>query len=330
MQSGAFSCSRRGSRGTALDELPLSIEIEALTPEDAAGKRKMRASNGCNLPWGTIARFYIVDYTVLLVLTVALVISEASVPYTRFIFHKDDQELWRYSYPLHKDSVPSWSVPVIALCGPAAVIIAHSYIRQTQRLEVHNAVLNALMCVITTALITNLIKLGVGRPRPNFMMQCWPDGDVQWDATSGEALCSKNTINPAEGRKSFPSGHTSWSTSGLGYLTFWLGGKLRIYDGTGHSWRVPASLIPLGGAVWIGITRLQDYWHHWEDVTAGFLLGLGLAYAFYRLSYPSISSLKAGEPILPALEGGSNGEGTPQRVHYTDLEAANLGQPQQL
>lgn len=74
----------------------------------------------------------------------------------------------------------------------------------------------------------------------------------------------------------------------------------------------------------------QDYWHHWEDVTAGFLLGLGLAYAFYRLSYPSISSLKAGEPILPALEAGGNGEGTPQRVHYADLEAANLGQPQQL
>lgn len=74
----------------------------------------------------------------------------------------------------------------------------------------------------------------------------------------------------------------------------------------------------------------QDYWHHWEDVAAGFLLGLGLAYAFYRLSYPSVCGLKAGEPILPALEAGSNGEGTPQRVHYTDLEAANMGQPQQL
>lgn len=53
------------------------------------------------------------------------------------------------------------------------------------------------------------------------------------------------------------AGHTSWSTSGLGYLTFWLAGKLRIYDGSGHSWRLPASMVPLGGAVWIGITRLE-------------------------------------------------------------------------
>ncbi len=80
----------------------------------------------------------------------------------------------------------------------------------------------------------------------------------------------------------------------------------------------------------IDLGALQDYWHHWEDVTAGFLLGLGLAYAFYRLSYPPISSHKAGEPILPPLEAGSNAEGTPQRVRYTDLEAATSAEPQQL
>lgn len=38
-----------------------------------------------------LTRFYFVDYIVLLMLTVALVVSEMSVPYTRFIFHKDDQ-----------------------------------------------------------------------------------------------------------------------------------------------------------------------------------------------------------------------------------------------
>jgi hypothetical protein len=71
------------------------------------------------------------------------------------------QELWRYSYPLRKDSVPSWSVPVISLCTPAAVIIAYFHLRNAPRLEVHNAVLSSLMCVITTAFITNLIKLAV-------------------------------------------------------------------------------------------------------------------------------------------------------------------------
>ena len=48
--------------------------------------------------------------------------------------------------------------------------------------------------------------LQVGRPRPNFVALCWPEGDVTWDANSGLAVCSKGAKMAAEGRKSFPSG----------------------------------------------------------------------------------------------------------------------------
>ena len=40
-------------------------------------------------------------------------------------------------------------------------------------------------------------------------------------------------------------------------MTLWLLGKLRLYDGASHIWKWPVALAPLGGAVWIGITRLQ-------------------------------------------------------------------------
>jgi len=53
------------------------------------------------------------------------------------------------------------------------------------------------------------------------------------------------------------AGHTSWATSGLGYLSLWALGKLRAFDGRGHPWRLLAGLLPLFVAVWIGITRLQ-------------------------------------------------------------------------
>jgi hypothetical protein len=46
----------------------------------------------------------------------------------------------------------------------------------------------------------------VGRPRPNFVAQCWPDGMIEWEADTGAAKCSDDAIDPAEGRKSFPSG----------------------------------------------------------------------------------------------------------------------------
>lgn len=53
------------------------------------------------------------------------------------------------------------------------------------------------------------------------------------------------------------AGHTSWTTSGLAYLSLWLAGKLRVFDGGGHPWKAVVSIIPTGVAMWIGITRLQ-------------------------------------------------------------------------
>jgi hypothetical protein len=186
-------------------------------------------------------RFYLVDYAVLLGLTVLLCVSEVAEPYDRFIYHASDavsvtpskprllararacmhpterqivQELWRYSYPLRQDTVPAWSVPLISLLSPVLAVLAHALIwRQTPRLEAHNAVLTALSCVMATALATNLVKLGVGRPRPDFAARCWPDGVKQYDAASGLPACAAGATNPAEGRKSFPSGaslHALW------------------------------------------------------------------------------------------------------------------------
>ena len=43
----------------------------------------------------------------------------------------------------------------------------------------------------------------------------------------------------------------------MAYLSLWLAGKLRCFDGHGHPWKAIVSVMPTGLAVWIGITRLQ-------------------------------------------------------------------------
>lgn len=60
--------------------------------------------------------------------------------------------------------------------------------------------------------VDTLSSLQVGRPRPNFVALCWPDGAVVWDPDTGLAACSPNAMNPAEGRKSFPSGEQALSS----------------------------------------------------------------------------------------------------------------------
>ena len=58
--------------------------------------------------------------------------------------------------------------------------------------------------------------------------------------------------------------------------------------------------------VWGGCRRrlrLQDYWHHWQDVTVGFFLGLTVAYLFYRQYFPGLTDAKAGHPYITRLDG---------------------------
>ncbi len=60
-----------------------------------------------------------------------------------------------------QNTVPSWSVPVISTCGPAAVLAAYYFVACPTRLELHNTLLGCLTCVLATALATNLVKLSV-------------------------------------------------------------------------------------------------------------------------------------------------------------------------
>lgn len=49
---------------------------------------------------------------------------------------------------------------------------------------------------------------------------------------------------------------------------------------------------------------LQDYWHHWEDVVAGFLLALTVAFFCYRQQYKPLLGGKSGELALEMAEFG--------------------------
>lgn len=57
-----------------------------------------------------------------------------------------------------------------------------------------------------------------------------------------------------------------------------MSGKIKPFDRRGHVAKLCVVFLPLLIASLVGISRVDDYWHHWEDVLAGGLLGL-----FYHL-----------------------------------------------
>ena len=63
------------------------------------------------------------------------------------------------------------------------------------------------------------------------------------------------------------------SFAGLGFLSWYLAGKIRAFDRGGHIAKLCIIILPLLLAAMVGVSRVDDYWHHWQDVFAGGILG---------------------------------------------------------
>ncbi|MED6221194.1 Lipid phosphate phosphatase 1 [Stylosanthes scabra] len=229
----------------------------------------------------TLARTHLHDWLILLLLIVIEVILFVIHPFYRFVGRDMLEDL---KYPMKENTVPVWAVPLYAVLLPMAVFLLF-YLRRRDVYDLHHSVLGLLFAVLITAVLTDAIKDAVGRPRPDFYWRCFPDGKEVYDKWGG-VVCHGKASDVKEGHKSFPSGHTSWSFAGLGFLSLYLSGKIKAFDRQGHVAKLCIVFLPILAACLVGISRVDDYWHHWQDVFAGGLLGLVVATFCYRQFFP--------------------------------------------
>ena len=187
------------------------------------------------------------------------------------------------SYPYQPDTVPSWALGLIML-SPLLVLPFLFYTRKQSPLfkhELHNYLLAWLEACAINYLIAGAVKVLTGRHRPDYFSRLnQPD---------------LSTFQIRNASFSFPSGHTSGSFTAATILFLYLSGKTKAFPRGNFALLLVLGL-PFYFALWVLVTRLQDYKHHHIDVVAGVLVGLASGGIGYLLNFPSVFSKKCGTP----------------------------------
>lgn len=201
--------------------------------------------------------------------------------------------------------MPDEALIVIALVAPVILQALVNYFSVRSWWDLHTSYLGLVLGLAITGVITQITKITVGRPRPDVISRCKPIAgsiDPPWGLSSAEICTQTDMFILNDGWRSFPSGHSSTAFAGLGFLSFYVAGKLHLFDRRGYTAKAWIALTPLYGAALVAISRTMDYRHHWHDVTAGSILGLVVAYFSYRQYYPPLSSNKSHHPNAPRIE----------------------------
>ncbi|KAG7316680.1 hypothetical protein KOW79_020221 [Hemibagrus wyckioides] len=224
----------------------------------------------------------------LLVMLPSMVLHKSSIqPYQRGFYCTDDS----IRYDFKNSTVPSSVLMTVGVFLPLSSIVIGEcyrihYLKQGSHSFLGNPYISALYrqvgvfifgCAISQS-FTDIAKVSVGRMRPHFLHVCQPDFS-KINCSAGyitDYVCTGNDTKVQEARKSFFSGHASFSMYTMLYLAFYLQSRF--------TWRGARLLRPLVQftllmmAFYTGLSRVSDHKHHPTDVLAGFVQGALVAY----------------------------------------------------
>ncbi|KAK6386149.1 Altered inheritance of mitochondria protein 6 [Exophiala oligosperma] len=200
------------------------------------------------------------------------------------MFRLDDRSI---QYPFTRfERVSSKENTLLAGAAPLVLLVLWAVTARPGVHKAHVTILGLFFSVYLTVLITDIIKKAIGRPRPDLIARCQPKRGTPTDIFVTVAVCTQPDLHfLLDGWQSFPSAHSSWAFSGLGYLSLFLAGQLHIFRPRPTLTSILLFLAPLMCAALVAMSRIADYRHDVYDVSCGSLIGFVVAYTTYRRDY---------------------------------------------
>ena len=105
---------------------------------------------------------------------------------------------------------------------PLFVLVLWAAAFQPGTHKVHVSILGLFISLILASFLTDIVKNAVGRPRPDLLARCKPKkGTPTHELVTIDVCTEENHHRLHDGWRSFPSGHSSFAFSGLGYLALY-------------------------------------------------------------------------------------------------------------
>nr|XP_033787164.1 phospholipid phosphatase 1 isoform X2 [Geotrypetes seraphini] len=204
------------------------------------------------------------------------------IPFKRGFFCNDDSIRYPYkedtiSYALLGGIMIPFTIIVMILGEALSVYFNHlssnAFIRNNYVATIYKAIGTFIFGAAVSQSLTDIAKYTIGRLRPHFLDICKPDWS-KINCSFGyieNFVCQGNAVKANEGRLSFYSGHSSFSMYCMLFLALYL--QSRMKGDWARLVRPTVQFALIAVAVYVGLSRVSDYKHHWSDVLTGLIQG---------------------------------------------------------
>lgn len=211
------------------------------------------------------------------------------IPSVQQGFYCDDPVI---SHKYTQETISAVTLGITALILPTIMVLLTEFLitESIKSVNLYSIVFYIMECLVgvaNTLLITSIAKVLVGEHRPHFLDTCQPD--TAKNCTTGQFIptfvCTKENlavIDIVDASLSFPSGHSSISWF-IGIFTSYIIHSKMPTINTGYMMKPFLICVCITWSLLCSLSRITDRRHHWWDVLIGSILGITFALYSIRI-----------------------------------------------